>query len=127
MTDPTKSVELVVAEIYVKWNSTLEKDLHNRMVYVLSQTESFTDEQIKDQITKWLEPSSEEANAYSEASISSFERVKSDDPTASIMQSPKLAAGFVHVDMLSMQVHYYATEAEPEEPEDIMKDFRNNN
>lgn len=123
MTNNTKPPrELVIVEIYVEWKGTLANDLHNRMVYVLSNTEPYTDEYIKDQVDSWLKTEDE---TYSNAKISTFERVMSDDPEANIMQSQKLSLGFVHVDMQTMQVFYYATQAEEEE-KDLMEDFRKN-
>lgn len=117
MTEEKKpSVELVIAEIYVKWNNTLQKDLHNRMVYVLSKTQKFTDDQIKDKINEWLKPDTSDNSAYSEAIITTFERAHSDNEEDNIMLSPKLAAGFVHVDMETMQVHYYSAEPIDDEP-----------
>lgn len=117
MSDEKKpAVELVVAEIYVKWNDTLQKDLHNRMVYVLSKTQNFTDDEIKEKINDWLKPDTSDKAAYLEANIATFERVQSDSEEDNIMLSPKLAAGFVHVDMSTMQVHYYAAEPIDEEP-----------
>jgi hypothetical protein len=110
------SVELVIAEIYVKWNNTLQRDLHNRMVYVLSKTQNLTDDEIKEKINEWLKPDGSSDAAYSEANIATFERAHSDNEDDNIMLSPKLAAGFVHVDMETMQVHYYAAEPVDDEP-----------
>jgi hypothetical protein len=114
--------EIVIVEIYVEWKGTLANDLHNRMVYVLSKTEPYTDDYIKEQVNSWLK---NEDGTYTNADISSFERVMTDDPEANVMQSAKLSAGFVHVDMQSMQVFYYAAQTEDEEP-DPMADFRKN-
>ena len=110
------SVELVIAEIYVKWNNTLQRDLHNRMVYVLSKTQNFTDDQIKEKINEWLMSDGSNDAPYSEANIATFERAHSDNEEDNIMLSPKLAAGFVHVDMETMLVHYYAAEPVDDEP-----------
>lgn len=120
----TSNQQIIIAEIFVKWNNTLEKDLHNRMVYVLSKVENFTDEEIRAQITSWLEL---ENTAYTETKITSMERVSTSDEAANIMHSPKLVNGFVHVDMETNAVHYYAPQPDEDDQNgDIMQDFQKN-
>jgi len=101
--------DVIVVMVKVEWLPSLQSQLHNEIVYLISHFGERTNKQVRNELAKWLKNSKKDA--YTSFKIGKIIRTTTED--TSIHQY--LMHGFIHVQMESMVVSYYSENNEDDE------------
>jgi hypothetical protein len=96
-------MEIIIAVVDVTWRDTLQAELHNQVTYVISHLGTHSNRQVRRKMNSWLKVPKDAEQVYTRYKIVKFERTTTDE-----QHNDVLLNGFVHVNLETMTVSYYA-------------------
>lgn len=96
-------MEIIIAVVDVTWRDTLQAELHNRVTYVISHLGKHSNRAVRKKLNEWLKIPKDSEQVYTRYHIVRFERTTTEEPHTEVLMN-----GFVHVNLETMTVSYYA-------------------
>jgi len=106
-------MDIIIAVVDVTWRDTLQNELHNQITYVISHLGDKSNRAIRRKLNSWLKIPKDSEQVYTRYQIVKFERT-----TTETSNQEALFDGFVHVNMETMTVSYYAQNEEEDGNDD---------
>lgn len=103
-------MDIIIAVVDVTWRDTLQTELHNQVTYVISHLGKNSDRAVRRKLNSWLKIPKDSEQVYTRYQIVKFERT-----TTETSNQEALFNGFVHVNLETMTVSYYAQNDDEED------------